>query len=172
MLHTIGRKVILVAHGQGTMLATAALVQPGCRPADDHPALVTFGSTVGKIYSWGFPAYVDPQMLEPLKPGGTGRLVDWRNLYYLTDPIGGPATGNPPRPDGAVDRVLLDPPHCWWVYMQDPPMPRGHSGYWQDPRVWTQVNKVATAARSIPGTAAGQLDVPASPPQEAAEGSS
>ena len=91
------------------MLATAALVQPGCRPADDHPALVTFGSTVGKIYSWGFPAYVDPQMLEPLKPGGTGRLVDWRNLYYLTDPIGGPATGNPPRPDGAVDRVLARP---------------------------------------------------------------
>ena len=74
MLHDIGRKVILAAHGQGTMLATAALVQLGCRAEEDRPALVTFGSTVGKLYSWAFPAYVTPELLASLKPGGKGRL--------------------------------------------------------------------------------------------------
>ncbi len=35
---------MLAAHSQGAVLATAALVQPGCRPDGDHPALITFGS--------------------------------------------------------------------------------------------------------------------------------
>ena len=43
-LHDNGGQVMLVAHSQGAVLATAALVQPGCRPEGDHPALITFGS--------------------------------------------------------------------------------------------------------------------------------
>src|SRR5260370_29146259 len=58
LLGDIGRKLILVAHGQGTMWAGAALVQPGTRPGGQHQTLVTFASTVGTLYACGFPAYV------------------------------------------------------------------------------------------------------------------
>jgi len=98
LLSAIGRKVVLVAAGQGAMWAVAALVQPGCRPEGEYPGLVTFGSSVGTLYAWGFPAYVHPDLLGPLEPGGPGRLGDWRNLYYPTDPIAGPVPRTYPRP--------------------------------------------------------------------------
>jgi hypothetical protein len=81
LLRSIGRKLIVVAAGQGTMWAVAALVQPGCRDEGEFPTLVTFGSTVGPLYGWCFPAYITPEVLEPLRPGGWG-LGGWRNLYY------------------------------------------------------------------------------------------
>jgi hypothetical protein len=152
MLHDIGRKLILVAHGQGAMLATAALVQPGCRPADDRPALVTLGSTVGGLYSCAFPAYLTPDLLVTLNPRGPCLISDWRNMYYTADPFAGPAASHLVSSDGRpVDHSLLDPAKSWWIYLQeDPPMPQGHSGYWKDPRVWEQVNNIAAAARHAP----------------------
>jgi hypothetical protein len=89
LLHDIGRQVVLVADGQGAMLATAALIQPGCRSDGDY---------------------------------------------------------------------------------EDPPLPQGHSGYWEDPRVWELVNKVAAAAQRIPVTAVSQPSGPAPRRHEAAEG--
>ena len=143
-LHDNGGRVTLVAHSQGAVLATAALVQPGCRPAGDHPALVTFGSPVCKLYSWGFPAYCNGKLIEPLEPGGQARMRDWRNFYYPTDPIGGPVAEDLPRPDGSlVDQGLLDPAECYYLYGQPPPSPQGHSGYWADPRVWAQIDQIA-----------------------------
>jgi hypothetical protein len=170
MLHDLGRKLLLVAHGQGTMVAAAALAQPGCRPENDRPALVTLGSTVGRLYSRGFPAYVTPELLASLEPGGTGRLQDWRNLYYPTDPIAGPAAVNLSSADrGPVDQSLSDPPHSWWIHGQDPPVPRGHLGYWDDPRVGEHVNQVAAAAWHIPAAAAAsQPGDLAARPQETA----
>ena len=56
-LHDNGGRVVLVGHSQGAVLTTAALLQPDCRPEGDQPAMVTFGSPVGKLYGWGFPAY-------------------------------------------------------------------------------------------------------------------
>jgi hypothetical protein len=152
MLHDIGRKLILVAHGQGTMLGTAALVQPGCRPADDRPALVTLGSTVGRLYSCAFPAYLTPDLLATLNPRGLCRIADWRNLYYPADPFAGPVADHLVSADARpVDHSLLDPAKSWWIYLQeDPPMPQGHAGYWKDPRVWEQVNTIAAAARDAP----------------------
>ena len=100
-LHDNGGRVVLVTHSQGTVLGAAALVQPGCRPADDQPALITFGSPLVKLYGWAFPAYFDSALLGPLAPGGTGRLNDWRNFSYPTDPIGGPVASRPAR-DSAV----------------------------------------------------------------------
>jgi hypothetical protein len=145
-LHDNGGRVVLAAHSQGAVLATAALVQPGCRPEGDCPALVTFGSPVCKLYSWGFPAYFDHDLLERLEPGGEGRLNDWLNFYYPTDPIGGPVAGDLSRADGSlVDRGLLDPEECYYIYGQAASSPRGHSGYWADPRVWNLINR--TAAR-------------------------
>ncbi len=69
-LHDNGGRVMLTAHSQGTVLAAAALVQPGCRPAGDHPALITFGSPLCKLYSWGFPAYVGSGLLGPWSRAG------------------------------------------------------------------------------------------------------
>jgi hypothetical protein len=143
-LHDNGGRVTLIAHSQGAVLATAALVQTCCRPEGDHPALITFGSPVCKLYSWGFPAYFDRNLVAPLAPRKQARLRDWRNFYYPTDPIGGPvaedltqANGNP------VDRGLLDPAECYYVYGQPPPSSQGHSGYWADPRVWNLINQIA-----------------------------
>jgi hypothetical protein len=153
-LHDNGGRVVLVAHSQGAVLATAALVQPGCRPGGDSPALVTFGSPVCKLYSWGFPAYFDHDLLQPLEPRGEGRLNDWRNFYYPTDPIGGPVAGDLSRPDGSlVDHGLLDPEECYYIYGQAPPSPQGHSGYWADRRVWNLINQIAAAeGRNTPAT--------------------
>jgi hypothetical protein len=138
-LHDNDGQVMLTSHSQGTVLAAAALVQTGCRPTDDRPALITFGSPLMKLYGWGFPAYFGPRLLDPLVPGGAGRLADWHNFHYPTDPIGGPTVGEP------TDIGLLDPAECYYVYGQAAPSAQGHSGYWADPRVWSVINCVAAA---------------------------
>ena len=150
-LHANRGRVELVAHSQGAMLATATLVQVGCRPAGDSPALITFGSPVCKLYSWGFPAYVTADLLTPLAPGGSAALNDWLNFYYPTDPIGGSVAGKLSSNGGEkVDVQLLDPAQCWYLYGQDPPAAQGHSGYWADPRVWEKVNHLAAELLPIP----------------------
>ena len=171
-LHDNGGRVALVAHSQGAVLATAALVQPGCRPDGDHPALVTFGNPVCKLYSWGFPAYFDRTLVERLEPGGQARVSDWCNFSYPTDPIGGPVAKDLRQADGnPVDHGLLDPAECYYVYGQPPPSAKGHSGYWADPRVWNLINQIAAgqggdapvaATRAVPS-----LEEPAVPDQQA-----
>ena len=153
-LHDNGGRVVLVTHSQGTVLGAAALVQPGCRPANDQPALITFGSPLVKLYGWAFPAYFDSALLGPLAPGGTGRLNDWRNFSYPTDPIGGPVASHlPEKCRDRVDTRFPDPAECYYVYGQPPPASGGHSGYWSDHRVWDVIN----------GVAAGLLSGPAAP---------
>jgi hypothetical protein len=145
-LHDNGGRVMLTSHSQGTVLAAAALVQRGCRPEDDRPALITFGSPLIKLYGWGFPAYFGPGLLGPLAPGGAGQLNDWHNFHYPTDPIGGPvADGLPAACGDPVDIGYLDPAGCYYVYGQAPPSAQGHSGYWADPRVWAEINCMAAA---------------------------
>jgi hypothetical protein len=149
-LHDNGGRVVLVAHSQGAVLATAALVQPDCRPADDNPALITFGSPVGKLYRWGFPAYFDAPLVGALVPGGDRPADGWRNFYYPTDPIGGPVTnGLPETVQTRVDHEFLDPADCYYIYGQPPPAPTGHSGYWADPRVWKRINALAASGKGI-----------------------
>ena len=160
-LHDNGGRVMLTAHSQGTVLAAAALVQPGCRPEGYHPALITFGSPLCKLYSWGFPGYFDARLLEALEPGGTGALDTWRNFYYPTDPIGGSVAADlSPASGDRVDTEFLDPAECYYVYGQAPPASQGHSGYWADPRVWSVIN----------GVAAGLADEPALPGNGPADG--
>jgi hypothetical protein len=148
-LHDNDGRVMLVAHSQGTVLAVAALVQTACRPEGDHPALITFGSPVCKLYGWAFPAWFDHALLEPLAPGQAARVNDWRNFFYPTDPIGGSvapelsAVGGDP-----VDTEFADPADCYYVYGQPPPASTGHSGYWADRRVWDVINGVAAG---LPG---------------------
>jgi hypothetical protein len=148
-LHDNDGRVILVTHSQGTVLGVAALAQSACRPDDDHPALITFGSPVCKLYGWAFPAYFDRALLAPLAPGQAAKVNDWRNFFYPTDPIGGSvapelsAVGGDP-----VDTEFADPAHCYYVYGQPPPASTGHSGYWADRRVWDVINGVAAG---LPG---------------------
>ena len=150
-LHDNGGRVVLVAHSQGAVLATAALIQPACRPVGDRqPALVTFGSPVAKLYGWGFPAYFDPSLVGPLVPSN-GQPDGWRNFYYPTDPIGGPVTGGlPGSVQKRVDQEFLDPADCYYVYGQAPPAAQGHSGYWADRRVWDLINELAASGNGVP----------------------
>jgi hypothetical protein len=144
-------RVVLVGHSQGAVLATAALVQPACRPVNgDQPALITFGSPVAKLYGWGFPAYFDAALVGPLVPGD-GQPDGWRNFYYPTDPIGGPVTGGlPGTVQKRVDKEFLDPADCYYVYGQAPPAAQGHSGYWADRRVWDLINELAASGNGVP----------------------
>ena len=168
-LHDNGGRVMLVAHSQGAVLATAALVQGGCRPAGDQPALITFGSPVCKLYGWGFPGYFDPALLEPLRPGGQAGLHDWRNFYYPTDPIGGSMARDLPGGD-PVDTELLDPAECHYLYGQAPPAPKGHSGYWADARVWSQVDSVAAGLAVAPDGGGEAVEVAAAERAVAVDG--
>ncbi|RZS89902.1 hypothetical protein EV189_1681 [Motilibacter rhizosphaerae] len=128
-----GGRVVLAAHSQGTVLAAAALLQDSGRPARDRVSLATFGSPLVRLYAWAFPAYVSPAVLATLDQGLSG----WRNFCYASDMIGGPV--HVP----SVDVALPDPQSCWHRYGQPPPPPLGHSGYWQDARVWREIDGLA-----------------------------
>ncbi|UUU37363.1 hypothetical protein JIX56_42905 [Streptomyces sp. CA-210063] len=82
---TTGGRLVLSGHSQGSVLAAAAAWQltPSVRK---RVALLTYGSPLERLYGRWFPAHFGPEPLASLH-----REVDcWRNLYRLTDPIGGP----------------------------------------------------------------------------------
>lgn len=134
-IHDNHGRVLLAGHSQGSVLAAAALIQPTCLPSDSQTALATFGCPLGKLYSWGFPGYVNEDVLTQLvHPGAPG----WVNIYYPTDPIAGPVF----RKKTPVDVYLLDPAGYWYNYGQPKPAPGGHSGYWTDPRAWDRIQQL------------------------------
>jgi hypothetical protein len=128
-VHDNGGRVLLAAHSQGTVLAAAALLQPSARAPRSSVALVTFGSPLGKLYAWGFPAWVSGPVL-------SGIDDPWTNVHYATDYIGGPVPG-------ATDVLLPDPRTSRYIYGQPPPAVGSHSGYWTDPAMWTLVDDLA-----------------------------
>lgn len=144
-IHDNKGHVLLAAHSQGSVLAAAALAQPGCLPQGHETALATFGSPLGKLYSWAFPAYVNDNVLGTLiRKDGPG----WANFHYPTDPIGGPVFQD--GEDKPVDVFLLDPAGYQYIYGQPTPAPGGHSGYWTDPRVWEPIGKLANEIQPPP----------------------
>jgi hypothetical protein len=130
-LHDHGGKVLLTCHSQGTILGAAALAQHAARPPGASVALVTFGSPLRKLYHWAFPAYFTAAVLGDL------RVSAWRNFSYDTDPIGG-RIGEP-----TVDVRLKDPRTAHYAWGQPLPPVRGHSGYWSDPAMWSEVDELA-----------------------------
>ncbi|RZU75862.1 hypothetical protein EV384_4433 [Micromonospora kangleipakensis] len=136
-LHDAGGRAVVVAHSQGSVIALAALLQESHRPAHDQVALVTFGCPFRKLYGSIFPAYFGDGVIGAGRP----RVWRWRNFFYDTDPVGGPVQ----RGDclDGVDERLPDPDTPWYDYGSEPPRPRGHGGYWTDPRVWALVNHYA-----------------------------
>jgi hypothetical protein len=143
-LHDNGGQVVVVAHSQGSVMATAALAQAVCRTDHGPTALVSFGNPTVWLYAWAFPGYIRPELLRPLVQGPECRLLLWRNYVYLTDPIGyAPVASLLPDAHRDVDEELLDPATCGYVYGNAAQGPTGHSGYWRDARVWAGIDRAA-----------------------------
>lgn len=80
-----GHGVVVSGHSQGSVLAAATLLKLPAERAS-RVALLTHGSPLQRLYGRFFPAYFDAGQLGVL----AARLPRWRNLWRLTDPIGGP----------------------------------------------------------------------------------
>ncbi|MDN0196384.1 hypothetical protein [Streptomyces sp. S.PNR 29] len=127
--HATGGRLVISGHSQGSVLAAAAAWQltPSARK---RIALLTYGSPLERLYGRWFPAHFGPDALSSLH-----REIDcWRNLYRLTDPIGGPVR----LPGGCgpeVDRAPLKDPLAYGRTRSHPlPEPiLGHSDYQADP---------------------------------------
>ena len=134
-----GRRVILSAHSQGTVIAYAALVQLArARPEITRDvALVTYGSPLRQLYAWAFPAYFREGDLGDLRQhlfdgDRPNSQTAWRNFYRLTDyigksvfqdarfevvvpdPAGLPRLAQVPL-DGALDPAWPDTPRTAWM---------------------------------------------------------
>ncbi|MGW2750152.1 hypothetical protein ACWC4E_04305 [Streptomyces sp. NPDC001273] len=126
---SIGGRLVLSGHSQGSVLAAAAAWQlpPATRR---RVALLTYGSPLERLYGRWFPAHFGPEAL-----GFLHQEVDcWRNLHRRTDPIGGPM--RLPGDDGpGVDRPALQDPLAYGR-TENHPLPApilGHSDYQADP---------------------------------------
>ncbi|CAM5304688.1 Integral membrane protein OS=Streptomyces violarus OX=67380 GN=FHS41_005154 PE=4 SV=1 [Streptomyces violarus] len=107
-------------------------------------ALLTYGSPLERLYGRWFPAHFGPAAL-----GSLHREVDcWRNLYRLTDPIGGPVR-LPGNHDLGVDHVPLQDPLSYGRNDLHPlPAPiLGHSDYQADPAFAEERRKLLARLR-------------------------
>ncbi|OEU96581.1 hypothetical protein AN216_19570 [Streptomyces oceani] len=125
-----GRRLVISGHSQGSVLAAAAVWQldPVTRR---HVALLTYGSPLERLYGRWFPAYFGPSPLGSLHQD----VVCWRNLWRLTDPIGGPVRLPRVTDRPEVDRGPLRDPLAYGRTPRQPlPAPiLGHSDYQADP---------------------------------------
>ncbi|MDQ0579250.1 hypothetical protein [Streptomyces rishiriensis] len=125
-----GGRLVISGHSQGSVLAAAAAWQ--LKPSDRRRvALLTYGSPIERLYGRWFPAHFGPAALAALHE----EIACWRNLYRLTDPIGGPVrlTGDDCGPQ--VDREPLADP-LTYGRTEEHPLPApilGHSDYQADP---------------------------------------
>ncbi|MDW4905706.1 hypothetical protein RB628_10220 [Streptomyces sp. ADMS] len=124
-----GGRLVISGHSQGSVLAAAAAWQlkPSVRK---RVALLTYGSPLERLYGRWFPAHFGPAALTSLHHD----VACWRNLYRLTDPIGGPV--HLPGDCGPeVDRAPLKDPLAYGRDREYPlPSPiLGHSDYQADP---------------------------------------
>ncbi|MFF0968981.1 hypothetical protein ACWDQO_19550 [Streptomyces sp. NPDC003703] len=166
-----GGRLVLSGHSQGSVLAAAAAWQltPAVRA---RVALLTYGSPLTRLYGRWFPAHFGPDALTGLHRD----VACWRNLYRLTDPIGGPVLL--PRDDAGpdVDRAPLKDPLVHGRTARHPlPAPiLGHSDYQADPafaeerrRLLARLRPDLPAPRPAPGDAAD----PGSAPPDTGPGS-
>lgn len=84
--------LIVSAHSQGSALAFAALAPMGSAMLH-RCGLLSHGSPVTTLYGQAFPAYFGQQAVEDLRDRLVSGRGGWRNLYRLTDEIGGPVIG-------------------------------------------------------------------------------
>lgn len=126
------KPILLAPHSQGTVIAAAAIL------ALDQPtkrlALLTYGSPLSHLYAQGFPAVFSRDCLATLcnKLSTDGGKLRWRNLYRVTDPIGGRIDFEPPGKPAGLEEALAGVD----LEMQDP-CGRGHSWYPIEPEYTT-----------------------------------
>ncbi|MFE9243254.1 hypothetical protein [Nocardiopsis sp. NPDC006938] len=130
-----GTEVVLSGHSQGSVLAAATVWQlpRSCR---GRVSLLTHGSPLDRLYARYFPAYFGPASFADL----TGRVSAWRNLWRVTDPIGGPvrcrgAEGGGEVPDVVAHAEPLPDPRSYDAPPGEARRPEilGHSHYTSDP---------------------------------------
>ncbi|MEU6089864.1 hypothetical protein ABZ865_24260 [Streptomyces sp. NPDC047085] len=152
-----GGRLVLSGHSQGSVLAAAAAWQlaPSVR---GRVALLTYGSPLERLYGRWFPAHFGPPALAALHHD----VGSWRNLYRLTDPIGGPVRVAPVGATDVDHEPLRDP----LAYGRTPthPLPApilGHSDYQTDPafarerdRLLSRLTPDVPGPRPDPGTPA------------------
>ncbi|MFC9843377.1 hypothetical protein ACFWFF_06340 [Streptomyces sp. NPDC060223] len=124
-----GGRLVVSGHSQGSVLAAAAAWQlkPSVRK---RVALLTYGSPLERLYGRWFPAHFGPAALASLHRD----VACWRNLYRLSDPIGGSVRlAGECGPE--VDREPLKDPLAYGRTTEHPlPAPiLGHSDYQADP---------------------------------------
>lgn len=156
-----GGRLVISGHSQGSVLAAAAAWQlkPSVR---GRVALLTYGSPLERLYGRWFPAHFGPAALTSLHHD----VACWRNLYRLTDPIGGPV--HLPGDCGPeVDRAPLKDPLAYGRTKKHPlPAPiLGHSDYQADPAFAEEREELL--ARLRPSEA-----LPGPRPEAGAQGSS
>ncbi|MEU0058893.1 hypothetical protein [Streptomyces sp. NPDC006334] len=125
-----GGRLVISGHSQGSVLAAAAAWQ--LQPADRRRvALLTYGSPIERLYGRWFPAHFGPAALTALHE----EIACWRNLYRLTDPIGGPVRLSGDDCGPQVDHPPLADPLAYGRTARHPlPAPiLGHSDYQADP---------------------------------------
>lgn len=100
-----GGSVVLLAHSQGAVLATAAIagLDPATPGLADRLAVVSYGNPIRRLYARYFPGYVDDELLCTV----LGRPASWCNFYRDTDYVGHQMR---PRADApGRDIYLADP---------------------------------------------------------------
>jgi hypothetical protein len=167
-------RLVISGHSQGSVLAAAAAWQltPSVRK---RVALLTYGSPLERLYGRWFPAHFGPAALSSLH-----HEVDcWRNLYRLTDPIGGPV-----RLPGAcgpeVDHEPLEDPLAYGRTQRHPlPAPiLGHSAYQADPAFARERERLLARLRpAVPGprhrvSPGADIASPGADPEDEAQGES
>lgn len=151
-VRSTGGHLVVSAHAQGSVLAAAAVWQLG-PPVRARVALQTYGSPLERLYGRWFPAHFGPSALSALHRDIEG----WRNLYRLTDALGGPVRLGP-----SVDRGPLNDPLTLGRTARHPlPTPiLGNADYRADPAFMEEETRLlarlrpevtATPASSRPG---------------------
>ena len=136
--------VVLAGHSQGSVLAAATVLQlaPDVRA---RLALLTYGSPVTRLYGAFFPAYFSAEELHALLERVTpaDEAPRWANLYFDTDPIGGPVLPE-------IDRRLLPVLsfHRLPGDTADPPV-LGHSDYPATPEFDETADKLAISVALV-----------------------
>jgi hypothetical protein len=144
------QSVILAGHSQGSILVVATYLQltENNDGMQQRLGLLTYGSPIRTLYRRYYPAYFGDPVTEEVRRRAQGR---WLNLYRRTDPIGGPVEADVEdkddhagvvswrdskyvlnRKDLGVDARSDDP----WpasTRLAGLPVPKGHSGYEDDP---------------------------------------
>ena len=131
------RQLVLSGHSQGTVLAAAAVWQldPETRA---RVALLTYGCPLRRLYGRFFPGFMGPEDLLRLHRDAPC----WRNLFRVTDYIGGPVRVPVPAGRPAVDAPVFVDPLAYDRDREHPlPVPiLAHSDYRVDPRFTRERN--------------------------------